>query len=194
MVPSRPFVDDYDFLLAVFSTEEEAAAQISAHDLFFQPSWSFARPTHFTLFIPAARRRSGRNICGTVQTSTRVPMEIELFGGKVERGGTRERHRRGRPVSFGRKSKMKRKDEKKSKNRAARLSRGSLPYNSPRQPASLTTQFLRHDPIKKVDRDNIVTGFFVTSIVPYIWSKGCTTITSIASLDDQRTNPYQEST
>ena len=55
----------------------------------------------FSLFIPASRRRSGRNICGTVQTSTRVPMEIELFGGKVERGGTRERHRRGRPVSFG---------------------------------------------------------------------------------------------
>ena len=51
-------------------------------------------------------------------------------------------------------------DEKKSKNRATRLSRGSLPYNSPRQPASLTTQFLRHDPIKKVDRDNIVAGFF----------------------------------
>ena len=38
MMPSRPFVDDYDFLSAVSSTEEEAAAQISAHDLFFQPS------------------------------------------------------------------------------------------------------------------------------------------------------------
>ena len=56
----------------------------------------------FSLFIPASRRRSGRNICGAVQTSTRVPMEIELFEDKVERGGTREKeHRRGRPVSFG---------------------------------------------------------------------------------------------
>lgn len=47
------------------------------------------------------------------------------------------------------------------------------------QPTSLTTQFLGRDPTKKVDRDNIVTGFLVTAIVPCIWwSKGCTAITT----------------
>lgn len=100
MVPPRSFADDYDFLSPVSSTRKllldiSARLDFPTLSLALPPS-SSSRQTHFTLLFLGSESGATLRYCANIDAS---PDGNGIVEGKVERGGTRERHRRGRPVS-----------------------------------------------------------------------------------------------
>lgn len=100
IVPPRSFVDDYGFLLPVSFTRKllpdiSARLDFPTLSLALPPS-SSSRRTHFTLLSLGSESGATLRYCANIDAS---PDGNGIVEGKVERGGTRERHRRGRPVS-----------------------------------------------------------------------------------------------